>query len=788
MKISLNWLSDFVDITEKDQEKMKAIVTANTAEVEEWESLGKELEHIVVGEITAIKPHPNADKLRLCTVTDGKENYPIVCGGSNLKEGQKIALAKVGATCKWHGEEEVVIKPTKIRDEESLGMICASEEIGLGELFPKKSEKEILDLSGMDLKVGTPLSEALGLDDTVVEIDNHSLTHRADLFSQYGFAREFAANGLAKWKKAEAFEMSDNNSKTPIEITIKDKEVCSRYLGVYITGVKVEDSPEWMQKRLMACGIRPISNIVDITNYVMLELGMPTHAFDLGQVKGKTWTMRKSKKGEKVITLDEQEHELFEDIIVIDDGNEIFDLCGIMGGLHSGIKDSTEKVWLHAPVYHPTMIRKARIGLGHASDASTIYEKGIDNEVAQKGLERAVQLILELCPDAQVASQTIDIKNVETKALTLPLRTSQVKRLTGIEIAEKEIESSLTALGFEIKKNKEGYDVTVPSWRTDIEFESNLVEEVARIHGYDNIPNTTPEADISPIPLNPEREHEKYIKDSLVSFGFNETYSFSFIGPELMEKTGMETDKSFIELMNPISSEISIMRQSLLPSMLESISKNLRYRNKFKLFEMARTYFKDGKDHREDINLIAATVDEDLRILQGAVEALGFKVQPGKEATKQQHPGRHADLILRGQKVGTIYELHPAIAKNFDLKARITIVEINITAIHAMNITGTAKFKDINKYPAVKLDISVGIKRKSEAGALEKAITKTDQKLITNVELVDEYTGDKIGKDERALTYSITYQATDRTLTDEEVQAVHKKVLENVEKAGGAIR
>ncbi|MBN2087945.1 phenylalanine--tRNA ligase subunit beta [Candidatus Peregrinibacteria bacterium] len=797
MKISLDWLSDYIDITEKNNEKIKEVITTNSAEVETMEKQGDHLDNIVVGKVVDVSKHPNADSLIIAKVNDGNEDIQVVCGGSNVKEGMLVAFAKIGAIVKWHGSEVVKMEKAKIRGEESFGMICASEEIGLEEMFPKKSEKEIVDLSSLDLKVGAPLANALGLGDVVLDIDNHAITNRSDLFSHRGFAREFVANGLGKWRNAEktisksvSEELPKSTSPSPIKITIKDKDVCSRYMGVYLTDVEVKDSPDWMKKRLISCGVNPINNIVDTTNYVMLELGMPLHAFDVERVKDKKWTMRKSKKGEKIVTLDKQEHELFDDVIVLDDGHELIDLCGIMGGYTSGIEMSSNKIWLISPVYNPTLIRSGGRGLGHISDASVIYEKGVDAELASDGLYKAIELILHLCPNAKVASEVVDIRNEKPEKREINLVSSQINRLIGIDIEPTKVEKILKDLGFENSKTEDGFLVQIPSFRLgDVHRQADLIEEIARIYGYDNIPLSTPVTDITPVPANQKRELQKRIKNDLISFGFNEIYTYAFLGPEILSKCNMEADEETIEIMNPISGDMSLMRQSLLPRVLETISENRRFRNKFRVFELNPTYFKTGNnEHEERSSLLAATVNEDFRVLQGVMEEVGFKVMPAQQNSPQHHPGREADLVIRGQVVGQIAEVHPQILKNFDIKARVTAASIDLEAIYALNLDKWPKYKEFSKFPTIQLDISIAVPRKSFAADYFKVIQGVDKKLISNIELIDEYKGEKIEKDKRALTYSVTYQASDRTLTDEEVNIVHQEVLKKLRSSGAEVR
>jgi len=794
MKISLNWLSDFINITEKDKDKIKEIITARSAEIETMENIGAHLDKIVLGKIEKIMPHPNADKLRLAIVNNGEHKLQVVCGGTNLREGMKVAFAELGAVVRWHGSEVVKMEKAKIRGEESYGMVCAAEEVGLSEMFPKKEEHEIVDLSHIDAPIGTPLAKVLCLDDIVIDVDNHAITHRADLFSQRGFAREFVANGLAKWIVRDGYirpkPTIDNNTPLPIDIEIKDPEICSNYLAVYITGIEVKESPDWMKKRLSACGIRPISNIVDITNYVMLELGMPMHAFDLDQVKGKKWIMRKSKKGEKVITLDEKEIELFDGVTILDDGHEIFDLCGIMGGLHSGINQKTKHVLLHSPVYNPSLTRRAVRELGAISDAAIVYEKGVDNELAKDGLARAIELILQLCPNAKIASKILHYQNYKPAHRVLKLRNSQIKRLVGQTVPKKDAKKILSDLGFALKETKTGFDVTVPSWRlNDVKMEADMIEEIARIYSYDKIPFSTPIADISPIPINNRRIQNKELKDKLISLGFNEIYTFAFLGPELLEKCGMKRDNETIEVANPISSDMSLMRRSLLPRILENIADNLRYQKQFRLFELSRTYHKKGSVSEEKNEIIMASVGESFRELQGIVESLGFSLKPTHAGhSAHQHPGRTADLVMHGKKVGVIYELHPQIEKNFDLKTKVILSEIDIGAVYEIKSDFHVKYRELPKYPAIQLDVSILIPKKDLAENYFSAIQKTDKVLVKDIQLIDEYAGENIGKEKRSLTYSIIYRSDTETLTDAQVSEVHQKVLANLKSAGAVIR
>ena len=792
MKISLAWLSDFISITEKDNQKIKDIITERSAEIETMEAQGEHLNNIVVGKVVSVAKHPNADSLQLCKVNDGQSAIQVVCGGSNVREGMLCAFAKLGAVVRWHGSEVVKMEKAKIRGEESFGMICAADEIGLADMFPKQAEKEIVDLTAMNLKVGQPLAVALGLNDVVIDVDNHAITNRSDLFSHRGFAREFVACGLGKWKNMKEFKMPTNHSPAPIQLKIQDKEVCSHYMGVYLTDIEVKESPDWLKKRLVACKVNPISNIVDITNYVMLELGMPMHAFDLDQVKGKKWTMRKAQQGETLTTLDGKAHELKGGEIVINDGHELFDLCGIMGGLSSGINQHTKAVWLHAPIYNPTLIRQGMRGLGHISDASIIYEKGLDPALAEDGLRRATELILQLCPKAKVASEVMDVWNVRQEKRVIELNIARVNLMVGTLLTEKEITKILNNLGFETAKIKGGFKVTIPTFRhNDVKREADIIEEVARVYGFNNIPYKSPVKSLEPVSPNPARRHCREIKEALTAQGFNEIYTFAFLGPELLAKCGQAVTSAMVEVANPISADMSLMRTSLLPRMMETIASNLRYKNSFRLFELSKIYFrKSDTDCQERQALVMANAGGEFRDLQGAVESLGFEVLPAgtKSTNPAMHPGRTGELILRGRSVGWIYEVHPQILKKFDIKPRVTVAEIDLQAVLEMNIDTRKKYVELPKFPSVQLDVSLVVTKKSKAADYMTAIEKTDQKLIRHVELIDEYTGEKIEADKRGLTYSITYMAPDHTLTEAEVEAVHKQVLERLKKNGAEIR
>ena len=784
MKISLNWLQDFITLKTKDFDLIQERITNRSAEIEEIIKEGDVFANVIVGEILEIEKHPDADKLNVTQTTTGEHTFQIVCGAKNIRVGQKVAVALVGAEL----PNGLKIQKAKIRGVESRGMICSESELGLAE-----ESEGIWELSN-DAQVGMQLAEFLGMNDITIDIDNTAITNRADLFSHVGFANEFVANDLAEHKKNKEINIPTSDQAFPIEIEITDPNVCPTYSAIVMKNITIKASPEWMQKRLRAVGIRPINNIVDITNYVMMELGMPMHAFDLEKINGKKVVMRSSKEGEKVVTLDSIEHKLPADVIVLEDEQKIFDLCGIMGGENSEISDQTSTILLHAPIYNSTLIRKAMLALAHRTEAATMYEKGVPHIRSLEGIKRAVELILELLPEATVESEILEIKNHEEEERIIDLPKQEIERVLNTNIGDETITKILTDLDFEVTNLQSEFQVKVPPVRFgDITAKHDLIEEIVRIYDVNTLPEILPAASLKPTALNRGRILERKVKDKLAAIGFNEVLTYTFIGPELYKKMGIEVNREVIEIANPISQDISLMQTSLLPSLMENAEKNARYQEEFAIFEFGKTFFKKNETESEEEKHIAGLmVKSNFHTLKGKIEALfeAMGITPRYVAINKQesfmHPARSCDILVGKDIVGFITEIHPQTLQNFDFNDSVVVFELNFTKLLAAKQKKTF-YKQISKYPSIKLDISILVDKKTPAEKLLKTVQKTD-KLIHAAEIIDLYEGEQIPEDKKSLTFSIVYQSKEKTLTDEEINMIHQKAIINLEKQGAEVR
>lgn len=800
MKISLNWLQDFVTLKVKDPQEIARRVTAAVAEVDEVEVLGALLDHCCVGKILTLKKHPNADRLNLCDVQTDKGVKKIVCGGTNLREGMRVALAHTGARVRWHGTEMMTLEKTKIRGEESEGMICTSAELDLASRFPAKDDHQVMDLGSGDDDVGQPLKEYLGLDDVVLHIDNHAITHRADLFSHVGFAREFVALGLATWKKQKKSSVTFTKSPLPMKCIVDRKDLVPRYSSCLLTIDGLGETPAWMRARLEATGWRCVSLPVDITNYVAMETGMPLHSFDADDIQG-DFHIRAAKEGESIVTLDEVKRVLPEGAIVLSDRDGIFDLLGIMGGLRSSTKASTHRIYLHAAIADPASIRKAIIATGHRTDASTVYEKGIPREAATRGLMRAIELFTDLVPGCTIASRLEEWgDDGKGKPITLPLE--RVSSMLGVEIPEKNIAKILGDLEFVVKKGPKGsLTVTPPLHRLgDVRASHDLIEEIARIYGYNVIPTELPTARIDP-PKRDVRVHR--LRDGLKERGYIEIMPISLVGEALLKKSGFDP-RVAVEIQNPIGEELKLLHTSTLPGLFEHAQRNLLNTTAIKTFHLARVFQKGQAEHLELGILLAplAKPAESRTLLESpflhlktdlheAFQSLGYEldVAVAGELHAAAHPGRYAELLIRTlpQKtaatepshpftpVGRIFEVHPSVAARFDLPQRTAAVIIDLSAVLAI-IPSVAIAAPVPQFPSVVYDVTLPGKRFTEqVGDLLRRL-RGSHEYLESVTVKDLYAA----KESYNLTLTFTYRAKEKTLTEEEVKPVHEKVLEGV--------
>lgn len=803
MLVSFNWIKDFVDVpSDLSPQELGKIVTLKTAEVEQVVSEAEKYDKMVVGKVTKLEKHPDADKLKIAHTDLGDETVQIVCGGANLEEGMIVAVAKVGAVVDWHGEGKIIeMKKVKIRGVESHGMICAGSEIGLDD--PDAGPEDIMNLNHTDAAPGTPLSELFDKTDIVMEFDNKSLTHRPDLWGHYGIAREVAAIADKKLKKYEANPKIPEKGET-IDVKVEDTDLCPRFCALVINNVKVEDSPDWLQKRLRAVGHGVHSNIVDITNYVMTELGQPMHAFDKELVKDGI-VVRTAKKDEKLTTLDGKEHKLSEEMGVVANKNAAQSIAGIIGGKDSGISEKTTSIVLEAANWHASRLRRTSTKIGVRTDALQRFEKSLDPMMCPVAIKRAAELVLELCPEAEIAGPIVDIDHSDKKAITIDINLDKTRSKIGIEISDKDIKKILESLEFEVEEGGKGkFKVTVPSFRAtkDVQIEDDLIEEVARMYGYDNIDPVLPSL---PTKL-PAENHERFQKHRARelfahALGFDEVSNYSFYGKDVIEACNMD-EEGHLKVLNYLSEDQTHMRTSMIPNLFKSIQTNIKNFDEFKIFEIGHTYKEIGQFMPHEEKYIAGAVvqkgksDEVFYQAKGAIEALFKKFnldlpKPVRDIENAPfaHPNKALTYIEKnGATLAKVFIVHPGVQKNHDLSDYcIALFEINFSEVMRLE-KPEAKYSPIPKFPSTDFDVSILIDRTTEIGRIQSAIKQADQSLITNVELFDIYQGKGIDDDKKSVAFSITLQADDRTLTEAEINESQNKVFASIEKLGGEIR
>lgn len=781
MKISRDWLSDFIEWVETDPQKIADELTRCMGEVDEVLHQGKFLDRCVVGLVQTVEKHPNADKLKICSVQTDEGTKQVVCGGTNVRPDMHVAFSHIGAKVKWHGGDVMTLEKVKLRGVESEGMICAAEELELESYFPSKpedGERAVADLTSHGFKVGTPLRKALGLNDVIFHIDNHAITNRADLFSHIGVARELVAMGLATWKKKPSSPKIPF-TKTPAAVKLVNDvpTLIPRYCACSLTIDGAGITPDWMRRRLEATGWRPINAAIDITNYVAMEMGMPLHSFDAGDIEG-TVHMRKAKKGEKVTTLDKMERELPEGALVLSDDKGIFDLLGIMGGLRSGTKDTTKQIYIHAAIIDPVSIRKAVIATGHRTDAATVYEKGVPFVAAEAGLLRTVELFLAHVPGAKVISKMEEMGTVKAKkSISIPADT--FASVIGADIKPTESTKILTDLGFDVKVSGKNIAITPPAWRNDVSMKTDLVEEVARIYRYAKITPTMPDATTKP-PFRDPRLHQ--IRDSLKESGAFELLNLAFTSPQALKKCGLNPATA-VTIENPIGEEISLMRPSLLPSVLETIARELARADgtHLTMYEYGRT-FEKGKPERTELCLVVAakgktTLKDDPVLLAKddlarALKAAGYAVDVKKADVTMPyaHPGRSADLLCQGQVIGHLTEVHPVVREAFGIGFRTAVAIVSLDALKALTPAVTIA-KPLPQFPSIELDETLPLGKRTHA-EIVKSVSTLDP-LLKSVTVADLYQSDSA----RTVTLRFTYRADDRTLTQQEVEKAHTKIL-----------
>jgi phenylalanyl-tRNA synthetase beta chain len=786
MKVSLNWLREYVAIR-TTPEKLADDLTIRSVEVNTIEKAGGDISKVVVAEILGIKKHPNADKLNLVTVNNGKAKFEVVCGGVNIKPdsvGRKVPFAMVGAKLP-NGME---LKKANIRGVESCGMICSAEELGL----PKKGDHEILFLDDK-AKPGTDVVKELGLDDVVLDLD--VLANRPDLMGHFGVAREIAAITGLKLKK-EFYDIKETAKKNKtINLEVSDVKLCPRYSALVISGIKIGPSPDWMRKRLESVGVRSINNIVDLTNYIMLDRGQPLHAFDYAKIKGKIMTVRPAKSGEKVVTLDGKTWSLESGMLIIEDGERIIDLAGIMGGANSEISEKTATIVLQAAVFDPTTIRRTSRKLGARTDAVGRYEKTVDPNQTLAHLTYTYTLLKEMQPDV-VLEQIIDTGKWQIEPVKITVSMDRVENILGIKIPVKEIISILNSLGAEVtKKGKNSLEVLAPTYRPDLKIPEDIVEEISRIYGYNKLGESVPTGDLEP-PKEPKYlSRIRAVKSYLKGKGFTEVYNYSFIGGDNIEKLGLKIS-DHIEVANPLASNQQYMRTELLSSLLNNVHENLKYTEALKLFELSNVYFPKPGGATYEAPLLTAVVSgqtkdgKEFFELKGGLEQL-FEEQNVKfesELLEKSGAGdcpywdayntrKSLKFTHNGRLIATISQLSNSVAKNFDID-----VPVYFAVVFLDYLTNLKVFNALPKYPSVMLDVAFIIDQNVLYKEIEKAVWQSGGDLLVRVELFDVYIGKQIGVGKKSMALHLDYRANDRTLSLVEAQQFHNQIIKSLEK------
>ena len=788
MNVTLNWLKTYIDF-EFSPSELADRLTMLGVEVESVKQLGAELEGVIVGSVTSIRPHPNADKLVLCQVdTGGTEALQIVCGASNAREGMLAPVATIGATL----PVGLTIKRAKLRGETSEGMLCSEKELGLSE------DATGLMVLSTDIPVGTPLSKALGLDDVVFELE--ITPNRPDCLSLIGIAREVRAETGNPLKLPTAnLQESNINVRDLTSVTIDAPDLCPRYAARVIQGVKVTESPAWLQQRLASVGIGVINNIVDVTNFVLMEYGQPLHAFDYDKLTENRIVVRRATDGEHITTLDEVERELTPDMLVIADAEKPVALAGIMGGYDSEITETTCDVLLESAYFNPSSVRATAKALGISTEASYRFERGADLGVVLAALDRAAQLIAELA-GGTVCEGTVDVYPGQQPLAQIQLRPERVNFVLGTTLEAAEMVQILNRLGFDVDTTEEAYQVVVPTFRSDVTREIDLIEEIARVHGYDNIPTTLPKGDI-PVPApNSKTEVRRCIKHFLLAAGMMEAVNYSFCDPNCFDKIRLDVDdplRNTLQLRNPLSPEMSVLRTTLTPSLLENAQHNRNHQiDSIALFETGSVFVHDGEEKEPErvAGVLAGQIGEgvysdpyrppdffDIKgLVEGMLEACGvvdWTLQ--KTDVPTFHPGRNAEVLMGDKRIGVFGEAHPEVLENYDLPYKAYLFEFDLEGL-ADAATFAKRFEPISIYPKVARDLAIVVDKAVLSDMPTELIYTTGGDAVDSVRLFDVYEGEQVPEGKKSLAYTITYHSATETLTDKAVNALHDKVVKRL--------
>ena len=794
MKVPLNWLGDYVDINVSPKEYADAM-TMSGSKVEGVEVQNEEITRVVTGRITKLEKHPDADRLQVSLVDIGTETIQIVTGATNISVGDCIPVALDGSTL----AEGKKINRGNLRGVESNGMMCSIQELGLSrDEYPDAAEHGIFILE-KDLLLGKDIKEVLGLNETVVEFEITS--NRPDCFSMVGIARESAVTlGTAFRQPAIKVRETGGEIAGEASVEILDPDLCPRYTARVVKDVKIATSPKWLRDRLKAAGVRPINNIVDITNYVMLEMGQPMHAFDLANLKGKSIIVRRARDGEIMKTLDDQDRVLDSSMLVIADAEKTIAVAGVMGGANSEVTGQTSTILFESACFAGISVRLTAKKLGMRTEASGRFEKGLDPENALAAVDRAAQLVEELGAGT-VCKGVIDCYPRKADLTTISFRPEKINAFLGTSVTTKKMVEIFNALEFKV--NMSSMVITIPSFRPDVVGEADLAEEVARFYGYNNIEAKLLEGKAATMGRKSWKQKiEDIIKQTMIACGLSETYTYSFTSPKVLDMLELPADSSLrntVTVMNPLGEDFSIMRTTTLPEMLEVLSNNYNKRvEEARLFEVSHVYLPKSLPvtelpYEKPVLTLGMYGNTDFYEMKGVVDELlyrlgikNFEYQP-IEDNPSYHPGRTAMLLINRKEDGNVYkepagilgEIHPKVAQRFEAAERTYVAMLDIEPLVAA-ASVKAQYKPLPKFPAISRDIALLVKDEILVKQIEDIIRQRSGRIFEDVKLFDVYKGKQVPDGMKSIAYSITFRAEDKTLTDEEVGKTMQKILEGL--------
>ena len=798
MDTSLSWIKAYVPDLDVTAQEYTDAMTLSGTKVEGFEKMDADLDRIVVGQIDKIEKHPDADKLIICQVNIGTETIQIVTGAPNVKEGDKVPVVLDGGRVAGGHEPGqrvaggIKIKKGKLRGVPSNGMMCSIEELGSNrDMYPEAPEYGIY-IFPKDVEVGSSAISALGLDDVVFEYEITS--NRVDCYSVIGIAREAAATFRKEFHPPVVTPTgNDEDVNDYVKVTVKDQELCPRYTARVVKNIKIGPSPEWMQRRLASVGIRPINNLVDITNYVMEEYGQPMHAYDLDTIAGREIVVRRAEDGEKFVTLDGQEREMDSSVLMICDGEKSIGVAGIMGGENSMITDNVKTMLFEAACFNGTNIRKSAKKIGLRTDASGKFEKGLDPENAQAAIDRACQLVEEMGA-GEVVGGMVDVYAEKREPSRVTFDAEKINALLGTDLTKEQMLGYLKLV--ELEYDETTNEIVAPTFRQDIHRLADVAEEVARFFGYDNIPTTLPSGEATTGKLSYKLRIEEVARNIAEFCGFSQGMSYSFESPKVFDKLLLPEDSKLrqaIEIRNPLGEDYSVMRTTSLNGMLTSLATNYNRRNKnVKLYELGNVYLPKAlpltelPDERMQFTL-GMYGEGDFFSMKGVVEEFFDKIGLHKKETYDPnagktflHPGRQANIIYDGTVVGYLGEVHPDVADIYGIGERAYIAVIDMPEIVA-RATFDRKYEGIAKFPAVNRDLSMVVPKNIMVGQIEEVIEKNGGAHLESYSLFDLYEGAQIKPGFKSVAYSITFRAKDRTLEESDISKAMDKILAGLE-------